>query len=576
MHSIFDLDDLEFLRTNGLGLRHVELAKGLDEQQNGSDRGDAVSLANYGLNEKYSSFRHLVTDENCITLQKEIENFIFQSFKCFHRSSYRYQDAAFHLMSRGDEARIPYDFGSTYPLGKCGTRAFTADQIVFSIFTDSYQNEDIAHATEQVFLEFKNKFRQLKIQKIQTWLAQIQQSEATGAKRLAALLVRLIDIYSENSYLVQPVYKKLELLLKQEDYPLASIEELEAILQTVGAEKKGELTLIYTYKEECWDAMDEYTLKEKLLHYVRNQNLEKVKICLSRLEPSSFATLDWPMGCPLQVAASFSSIDILEAVYGFYPQRYDLLVQNENLATPIFFAFRAGEFKNTDFLLSQRPMLIRDLSCSRQHIFSNPPEQFTENYFQTLDHLLQQGATVGNELSGLFENPFAICVRQVGFSGCEPTRFFSRFLPLTDYHSKYWGLLSCANELYFLCDHSTTQLLNDSPYVEIFLGLQSVIFASLTEEECRQINELVRKGIYSGNARERLLNDLAGLPGAENKRKVQLCFNTEIKQVEEPNYQTANPYRWSCLKPNPLRTEEVADYDDLSESGMTLPACSIF
>lgn len=33
MTSVFDLDDLEFLRVNGLGLRHVELEKGLDEQK---------------------------------------------------------------------------------------------------------------------------------------------------------------------------------------------------------------------------------------------------------------------------------------------------------------------------------------------------------------------------------------------------------------------------------------------------------------------------------------------------------------------------------------------------------------
>lgn len=572
--SVFDLDDLEFLRVNGLALRHVELEKGLDEQKNGSGRGDAVSLANYGLNEAFSSFSHSISDENCVTLQKEIEHFIFNSLQHYHCPSNHFKDAAFHLMLRGDDARVPYDFKS-YPLGKCGTHAFSAAQIVFSIFTNNYQNEDIHHATMQIFLEFKDKLRQLKIQKAHEWLSLAKQNETKESAKLVALLSKLIEVYSENIYLDKPLFRLVDNLVKQPQYALHDIEGLERILSNLSSEKKGESTLVYSYEEDNWDEMDEPTLKSRLLHYVANQNLPKVEMCLSRLPKRAFTTIDRTMGCPLQIAASLPCTAILKAIYEFDPGYYDLLMSDETLSTPIYLSFRTAQYGNTDFLLSKRQVLSRDLSCFNAHIFGNPP-QFSERFFQVLDRLLEQGATLGNEIKGLHNNPFAIWMRQLGYSNVDPATLLKRLLPHTDYHSKYLGLLSCSLELYYLCNQSTTELTLDSN-VEAFLRLRAAIFESLSLEECKHINELVSTKCYAGNAEERLYNDLAqSAMSSEQAKKFQLCFNPQAAEAEKQNFQITNPNRlWYTLsQPQTTNVEAYQvedDQDDIVDSGTSIP-----
>ncbi|KTD31423.1 hypothetical protein [Legionella maceachernii] len=581
MTSVFDLDDLEFLRVNGLGLRHVELEKGLDEQKNGSSRGDAVSLANYGLNEAFSSYRHSITRENCLVLQKEMEHFIFCSFRDFHCPSHRYRDAAFHLMSRGDDARIPYDFNS-YPLGKCGTRAFSAHQIACSVFTHAYQNEDINHATMQAFLELINKIRQLKIQQAHEWLIIAKQGETKEAKKLATLLSKVIEIYSQNIYLDQPLFSRIQKLIKQPQYTIEDIEKLEDILSTVGSEKKGKSTLVYTYEEEDWDELEELTLKKKLLHYIANQNLPKVEVCLLRLPKNAFAAVDRTMRCPLQMASSLPSTAILKAVYEFDPNYYDLLVNDENLSTPIFLAFRADQCENTAFLLSQRPIHLRDFTCCGLHLFGNPPDKFSDRYFKVFNDLLQQeGATIGNEIKGLFNNPFAIWVRKLGYSDIDPVILLNRLLPLADYHSKYLGLLSCSLELYYLCDYSSHFAISDSPYAEAFVKLRAMILESLSLEECKQINELVRTKTYDGNAEEKLYNDLFHTPlSSEQARKFHLCFDVGGNQPEKQNHQVTNPNRLWQTHAEPQAQivepfERTVSDDDVVKSGLSIPCILI-
>lgn len=539
MLSVFDIDDLDFLRLNGLGLRHVDYKKGLLEQQEGSWRGDAVSLANYGLNEAYQSGIHKISREHCKNLQKEIEHFIYQSFQHFHDPFFRYADAAFHVLDRDDDARYPYDFDN-YPLGKCGTKEFPASQIVFSIFTNTYQNEDIVHATMQVFLELKDKLRQLKIQKIQAWLQQAEQEEVENAAILIPLLTKILAVYSDNLFLEKPIFPPLATLFDQSSFSPEALKSLEIILAEVSNEKKGEMPLMYVYQDEQWHELDERSLKSKLIHYIKNQNLPNVKHCLSRLNPESYERLDWEE-CPLQIAASYRDTAILQAIYEFVPKRYDLLLNEPNLATPIYLAFTRERYDNVAYLLSQHPLSPADLTVLGQHILAGLPNQFSENYFKTLDSLLVLG-DIGNEIEGLYKNPFAVCLRTSGYVDFETAaKYLPRFLPLADYRSKYLGLLSCSLELYYRR--------NDEPFRSTFSQLRQTILDSLTIDECHQINQLVRQKRYHGKAETTLYSDLSQ---SEEKDKFAICFAGY--SLKSKNAQIKNSHRF--WQPESLSSEK--------------------
>jgi len=168
---IFDIDDLSFFRCHGLSLRHTELDRGLREQAEGAERGDAVSLANYGRQSPGipgPSYDYSAT--TCTEFQNNLAQFIRDSFYQFH--SPPYNDAAFLLLRRGYDAKYPYDFHN-YPLGKCGTRAFGAGSIEFLIRTDEFTNQDIDAAVFNTLVDLKRRIKILKLQKLETLLNEL-------------------------------------------------------------------------------------------------------------------------------------------------------------------------------------------------------------------------------------------------------------------------------------------------------------------------------------------------------------------------------------------------------------------
>lgn len=195
--SVFDVDDLSFFRFYGLGLRHVELAQGKREAEKGSKHGDAVSLACYGVEQKY--WENFSFDAKlCTSFQEKVEAFILSSYQIFHEASSHYTDAAFLLMLRGGDARMPYDF-SSYPLGKCGTKEFTADKVMSLMTTEHYANEDINHAVYNTLIHLKDLCRQLKLQKTKELLN-------VASPELHDFINELMDIYQKDIFLDRPFF----------------------------------------------------------------------------------------------------------------------------------------------------------------------------------------------------------------------------------------------------------------------------------------------------------------------------------------------------------------------------------
>lgn len=338
MPPIFDIDDLYFLNWSGLALRHVELSLGKKEMKEGSTRGDAVSLANFGRSDTQSTIEH--TQAFCIEFQKKLEAFIFHSFRLYHSANNHYQDAAFMLIHRGDDARVPYDFDA-YPLGKCGSLGFSKQAVCALFSSEYYDNEDIEHAVLNTLIDLKASIKALKLAHIEIVKSTLQQQGKVASQRLQELLVKIQNLFEKDVYMPIPILPLLD-IKSIDDQKLNYIHQL---LDNLALIKKEDV--LYTLKIESYDIelLSEEAVYPLLFKFIENQNLPKVRLCLEKL-PKGGTHFD--MSLPLQKAAIFASTDILKAIYEHTPQS----LRTRADPSPLFSAIYNGHLANVHYLLS--------------------------------------------------------------------------------------------------------------------------------------------------------------------------------------------------------------------------------
>ncbi len=521
--SIFDIDDLSFYRYYGLGLRHVELELGIKEAASGNTKGDAVSLACYGCNpeEDFSPEFNL-----CVPFQEKVEDFILKSYQEWHQPHSHYNDAAFLLMIRGADAQFPYDF-RFYPLGKCGTKEFTADQVMALIKTDSYVNDDINHAVSNSLMSLKQVTRQLKLQKARELSARLDNNP-----ELQKLCNTLIEHYQANVFLEKPFFLIIAKLVEQSK---AYFRELPKLMQDQEeflvlknwmqeinfSQKKGENPVKVLYQPDNFDLMDAQTLSKRLIHFIKNQNLAKVELCLTYLSKTSFnPEKDSTIQTPLQAAAGGRSVDILKAVYEFDPSQYETVVENKILATPIYTAAYYDHLANLKYLLSKRKLIPRDLSIFNayrntevQHILLRVTASCSKDSYEIMQLLIkaQQQNFDPQLISYGFEskdknfdsNPLSIASRFWGTDKEGNDKKFEFFLPHANAWAKYLAILSATFELYYCYGHGPRkELIYAEELINLLFGYRNKILASLSQEECVQIRS------FAAERNETVLVDL--------------------------------------------------------------------
>jgi hypothetical protein len=541
--SIFDIDDLSFFRFGGLGLRHVELELGLREAVSGNSRGDAVSLACFGHNPEDLYKKDFVLDSNlCAPFQEKLEAFILKSYEDFHSPSYHYNDAAFLLVNRGEDARFPYDFGS-YPLGKCGTRAFTAAQVMALMPTDGYVNDDINHAVFNTLMSLKRKIQQLKLHKAQELLEQLNQNS-----ELQTLVKYLIEHYENDIFLQKPFFFFISKLCEASELDLIplhkksiEINDLSLWMQEVNTGyKKGKNSIKVLYQPDNFDSMDAQALSERLINYIKNQNLAKVRQCIKFLSLTGFnPAKDNKIPNPLQRAAHGESVDILKAVYEFEPNQYELLIENKTWTTPIYIAAHYGKLDNLKYLLSVRTLVARDLSFfnsgqqREEHIFLGVAASTSANSYEVMKLLETYNIGYGfdSQNNELYGNPLSITAR-VWSDGEINKKKFDLLLPHADAWAKYTGILSVTNELYYSYKGGPRKEFHyEDERANILFEYRNCILASLTVEECKEIRALVnfKEVLGSYRAKEILMDDLLNFevkinPESIVTKNIERCF----------------------------------------------------
>lgn len=291
-NPLFDIDDLSFFRCYGLGLRHVELARGLSEAANGARRGDAVSLANYGDEVKrYDTPTHDHSNETCIIFQNKLKDFIRYSYRDYHVPPY--SDAVFLLINRGWDAKLPYDFHN-YPLGKCGTQAFSSHQVWFLISSDRYPTNDLNVVVNRTLSELKEGIKKLKLQKIEMLLTQLRDPalfyEPThhasfdpeidrvyrthlttdNKAETEAMLLKIIDYYQRDIVIPINLFHTMEDLLNSRHYsdmlhkPLAWVENRLSKLRELFCEINQTIKKSEEIREQ--EHLQQTRFQEKLTH----------------------------------------------------------------------------------------------------------------------------------------------------------------------------------------------------------------------------------------------------------------------------------------------------------------------
>lgn len=127
--------DLVYLHNNTLGLRGVtDDDMAINEAKYGG-HGDAISLANFGMGEQKELDFSILVDEKIMDEQypqqkAALLKSLQDGMKWHINISFKYgYSIAFELISKGYDALSPYDFGTTYRLGKCGSAKINAAQI---------------------------------------------------------------------------------------------------------------------------------------------------------------------------------------------------------------------------------------------------------------------------------------------------------------------------------------------------------------------------------------------------------------------------------------------------------------
>lgn len=540
----FDIDDLSFFRFYGLGLRHVGIEQGRQEAAHGATRGDAVSLANFGYTREFFSEdyeEYEFTENTCSIFQQKVEAFILQSY-CFHSSGNQFKDAAFLLLSRGSDAQRPYDYNS-YPLGKCGSDGFQASQVKLIITSEAFMNDDLNHAAYNTILELKNRLLQYKIQQ----LLDIQARIPSGMmEEVREIIQTIISHYQNGIFIYTTLFPKIEKLINStSDYDI-NISALRNLLAKVNSQdKKGEMPISITYQQTNMDAMNERELKQKLIHYINNQNLAKVAACLARLKRGVFSIEEEN---PLLAAAPCRSTAILQAVYDYDPNLYDMLQANEAITTPIFLAGKYGRLSNLQYLLSIKKLTSRDITHQTEHILTRSACSQGEEPLHVLHFLINQGINInthiGYDFTGIYHNPLANCASS---PNAENEKKLACLLPLADYRSKYCAILSTTNELYFSYGYSKRKFLDyaDKKEPESYERMQGLfrsrraILNSLTQEECAEIRKLHTTHLYEVcHANEILEDDLLNfeihqVKGLQNNVAANIirCFSSQPESM---------------------------------------------
>ena len=517
---IFDIDDLSFFRFYGLGLRHVELELGQREMKQGDTRGDAVSLANYGLRVLYTP-NTILNRATCEQFQTEVETFILQSYRGWHEPHHHYNDAAFILLMRDDDARLPYDF-SAYPLGKCGTKEFAAKQVMSLISTDKYSNEDINHAVYNTLMSLKTVCRQLKMQKAMELLQNLN-----NEPELRDIGNEIISYYTNSTFLENPFFLTLATYCSTKKSNMAKLREW---LQQIDINhKKGETSIAVIYKPVDFDTMDAQQLSHQLIHFIKNQNLERVCACLKYLAKTKFNPAGEYMADPLQTAACGNNPDILKAVYEFDPNRYETLVANDKLGTPIFLAVTTNNLPNLKYLLSVRSIVPRDVTCLKKHIMAELVCSAHPKAYEIMQLLLEHKVGFDFNDPDTYRNPLAVTARAFGQAEFSMKKF-ELVLPYANAFSKYLGLLSSTQELYYCYGHGSRPALyfTDDRTNQLFI-YRNKILASLTPGECDEIRTLFfsNQDLGCTNGKEILLDDLLNL---EIKIQTNNAIATKIRR----------------------------------------------
>lgn len=507
---MFDTDDLSFFRVMGLSLRHVELELGKKEIKDGATRGDAVSLACYGLEHP----PRVCTTEICAQFQINVEKFILSSYDNFHEAYYHYNDAAFLVLDRGGDARAPYDFYK-YPLGKCGSIGFSVRQIILMITSEYDINEDINDAVYNTMMHLKNELRQLKIQQFNALLNKLNDAQFIAEEQkevLQDIITTVTSHVQSNTFLNADFFAELHRLV---DYASMSDDILDELstLQQKTAEinstiKKSDDTCYVSHQFMDFDALTMTELKEKLMHYIQYQNLGKVEQCFERFLPNTLT--DFEVAHCLQIASSLPNTAILQAVNNYNPSVYLSDFFSIRWRSPIYCSAEKINLKNIQFLLDLKPFSVSDLGLQfNEHILYGIQSKGTEESFHVVKTLIDAGATIGNERTGLHENPLA---RYVGSDGTYIEKILEYMLPLADYRSKYAGIISATYELFYHYGHCKRQdhHVEDDDYCMRLLRKRTVILQSLTEKECTNIAALYSKRYYHetiGGKGEEILED---------------------------------------------------------------------
>jgi hypothetical protein len=544
---IFDIDDLSFFRFYGLGLRHTELELGLKEAQSDTNCGDAVSLACYGREPK-NWWELSFEPQLCAPFQEKVEQFILDSYNMFHTVTNHYNDAAFALLIRGNDARIPYDFGETYPLGKCGKNKFTSAQIMGLINTQNHQNDDREHAVYNTLMDLKALCQALKLKKIEELL------EANP--QWSVLINELITHYQNHTFLNKPYFLILSNLCNPSNIYLPELGDLpienEKIKSILNAwiqeenhnQQKGSNTIKVLYQPDDFASMDAQSLSKRLCHYISNQNLEKVKQCIQFLSKTEFnPEKDSTLQNPLQIAAHGASTAILKAVYEFVPQLYDDLIENKHWTTPIFIAARYSKKENLDYLLSVRKLITRDSSFfnknkqTEEHFFLGLAESDDPDSYEIMHMLASMQVGYGFEsqfdTNELYGNSLSLITRMWGqTSGYRlDQKKFELLLPHANAKSKYLAILSATCELFYCYGGGPREKkeYESACRSEQLFAYRNQIFLSLTKKECEEIRAIARSGIsYSRSAEQILIGDLKieieGNPDTKLVAAIQNCF----------------------------------------------------
>lgn len=548
---IFDIDDLAFYRTLGLGLRHVGLKQGLKECKEGSNRGDAVSLANFGLREEIRYEDELEFSRAlCDQFQRKVEKFIDSSFERFHQSSQHYQDAAFMVMQRENDARTPYDFQS-YPLGKCGTRAFSTQNILLAFFTDKYNNEDRLHATTNTMMDLKTHLRNFKIAKTNELINfTAHQSKLSEGQRsnLKAPLLQLLEHYQKNTFIEKNIFSSIHDLAIEtnisDEFFHFNLEKIKNMLGEINPDLfKGENTLEIIYKTVDLDKLKEHKILDHLHKSINDQNLKNVQNCLKYLPSDIFSRSGY---YALLNSAFYPDVAISKALYAHEPEHFNTLLTDPTEPSPLAQAAKGCHRAQVEYFLTIQPIHEKSLilieggdACASLAFLS------TREARELMELLNQREATLSSSRKGIFDNTLA---RAAASLGEQRNEILSFLLPLVDSYSKYMGLISTTEELYFCYknkgDNSLADKASRALRIEQYREARLKIIHSLTFEECQEIEKLHPRdpNNFKNHGQQLLAKDLAQneLKIAKQKtntvlvKKLQLCLGMR-DQDEEAN-----------------------------------------